>query len=100
MGRQNLSAAFIGYDEDFIFVYEPNPMSKPLNDATAGLFFNPSNEVMVSLLKENLPEEAYRRAKYQFQENMKKALTSESVDGGVIARYLWWDMSHLAIHQA
>lgn len=99
LGKQSLSAAFIGYEEDFIFVYEPNRMSKPSNDATAGLFFEPSNEVMVSLLKENSPEEAHRRAKDQFRENMKKTLTSEAVDGGVIARYLWWDMHHLVIHQ-
>jgi len=43
--------AYIGYDDDFIFFYDPNKMTHPLKDETAKLFLEPSNELIISLVK-------------------------------------------------
>lgn len=87
--------AYIGYDDDFVFVYAPNNLSRPLSDETAKLFFEPSNELIVSLIKGNLVETSCKRSKDFFSNNIQKLLSSEtSPEDAGIARYLWWDMHH------
>ena len=91
--------AYIGYDDDFIFVYNPNKISRPLKDNTAKLFLEPSNELTISLIKGNNVEDSCKRSKQHFQENIKKLLSSESTEEETsIARYLWWDMVHQVCH--
>ncbi len=91
--------AYIGYDDDFIFVYNPNKISRPLKDNTAKLFLEPSNELTISLIKGNNVEDSCKRYKQHFQENIKKLLSSESTEEETsIARYLWWDMVHQVCH--
>ena len=87
--------AYIGYDEDFIFVYEPEMISRPLKDKTAELFLGPSNELINSLIKGNKTGEACRRSRELFKKNFNKLLSSEaSEEDASIARYIWWDMKH------
>jgi len=87
--------AYIGYDDDFIFFYDPNKITRPLKDDTAKLFLEPSNELIASLVKGNATEECCRRSKQFFRTNMKKLLSSEATkEETAMARYLWWDMKH------
>ena len=91
--------AYLGYEEDFIFFYEPKKMTDPLTDKTAELFLEPSREAMLSLIKGNTVEEAEKRTKNMFKENMSRLLSSEaSQEETSMARYLWWNMKHLTIH--
>lgn len=98
LGPKSIKAgakAYLGYDDDFIFVYNPGRITNPLNDATAGLFLNSSNELITSLIKGNSAGEAYERSQKHFKENIGKLLTSESSkDAGILVRYLWWDCKH------
>lgn len=95
LGPKCKAKAFIGYDDDFVFVYEPNNITHPLEDKTAGLFLKPSNELMSSLIKGNSAGEAYMRSQKLLRENFNKLLTSEaSAESAGLARYVLWDMRH------
>ena len=87
--------AFIGYEENFMFIYDPLNVTKPLEDADAKLFLDPSNELMISLLKHNSVSESYKRSQSHFKESLRKMLTSESLPGrGAYSWMLLWDMTH------
>lgn len=91
--------AYLGYEEDFIFFYEPKRITEPLTDKTAELFLEPSHEAMLSLIKGNTVEEAERRTKNMFKENIQRLLSSEATkEETSMARYLWWNMKHLIAH--
>lgn len=98
LGPKSIEAgakSYIGYDDDFIFFYEPTKISRPLTDDTAKIFIEPSNELIVSLIKGNSTEESCKRSKELFKKNISKLLTSEaSEEDASMARYLWWDMKH------
>jgi len=87
--------AYVGYDDDFIFFYDPNKITHPLRDKTAKLFLEPSNELITSLVKGNTVEESCNRSKKYFKNNFKRLLSSETTEEETsMARYLWWDMVH------
>ncbi|MBU4274836.1 hypothetical protein KKE19_03410 [Patescibacteria group bacterium] len=90
---QNGALGYIGYDDDFIFVRDENKMSEPLKDKTAGLFLEPSNQVMVCLLKGHPIKYSHEQSKKKFRENMRQVANSESQESYLI-RYLFWDMQH------
>jgi len=86
--------AYIGYKEDFVFVFDQEKVFNPVKDATAKLFLEPSNQLIISLIKGHTADFAYKKSQNLFRENIQKLLTSESsVDSSYIS-YLWWDMRH------
>ncbi len=87
--------AYIGYVEDFIFMYSNEKRGRPIEDKTAELFLKPSNQVAISLLKGHTAGEAHQSSKEFFLRNMRKLLTSESssIDSSAL-RYLFWNMQH------
>lgn len=87
--------AYIGYDEDFIFLYDENKRTRPEQDKTAEMFLEPSNQVMVSLLKNHAPQEAHKNSKQSFSRRIKKLLSSQStaLESSAV-RYLIWNMQH------
>ena len=90
------ASAYIGYDDEFVFFYDPNKFSRPLSDQTAELFLEPSNRLVVSLIKGNTIKESITEAKKRFRENMIRLLsTASSPQDASMARYLWWDRQHL-----
>lgn len=90
--------SFLGYDEEFVFFYDPEKITKPLQDETAKHFLGPSTEAISSIIKGNTIEVAQRRAKDLFIKNFSKMLSSEANEGDAsMARYLWWDMRHLVL---
>ncbi|AJF62639.1 MAG: hypothetical protein QT11_C0001G0497 [archaeon GW2011_AR20] len=92
---ENGATSYIGYDDDFIFFYNPNMVTHPLSDKTAELFLKPSIELVNSLIKNNSVEESFNRSNNMFKDNIKKLLTSEtSEENTTMVRYLWWDMKH------
>ena len=92
---ENGALAYIGYTEDFIFMYSNEKRGHPLDDKTAELFLGPSNQVVISLLKGHTAGEAQQNSRKSFLRNMQKLLTSESsLEDSSTLRYLFWDMQH------
>ena len=87
------SAGYIGYKEDFIFMAEPNKMSDPLSDKTAGLFLEASNQVVTSLLKGHTMKQSHDRSKNMFAKNAYKVAAGGSKDY-LLATYLLWNAEH------
>jgi len=103
LGPQSIKSgadAYIGYDEDFIFLYDENKRTRPEQDKIAEMFLEPANQVMVSLLKDHSPKEAHINSKNSFVRNIRKLLSSQSTaTEGSVVRYLIWDMQHLVCHE-
>ena len=88
--------AYIGYIEDFIFMYSSEKRTRPRVDRTAALFLEPSNQVPLSLIKGNSASRAYRSAKNAYARGIQKLLTSRtSKEDTATIRYLFWDMKNL-----
>ncbi len=87
--------AYIGYIDDFTFMLDETKISKPLEDKTAQLFLEPSNQIAISLLKGNSAGDSYKKSQEFFQRNIRRLLTSEtaSSDKGVLP-FLFWDMKN------
>jgi len=87
--------SYIGYNDVFVFLYEEDKTTHPLEDKTASLFLGPSNLIISSLLKGNLTGQAVRKSQEEFKRNIRKLITSESPqeDKSPIP-WLIWDMEH------
>jgi hypothetical protein len=83
--------AFIGYDDDFVFVTEDDKVTQPLKDKTAELFLNPSNQVVISLLKGHTAAEANQRSKKIFKRTIQKLMSSAATgkDTELIPNLVW-----------
>ncbi len=100
LGPKSIEAGAInytGYDDDFIFVYENEKITKPLTDETAKLFLEPSKIFIKSLIKGNTIEESRERSKNMLKKNITKLLGSNMQDTAIV-RYLWWDFIHFKSH--
>ncbi len=86
--------AYLGYEDDFIFFYDPHKISRPLEDETAELFLKPAIELLIhSLVKGNAVGTSSGKSKQLFKLNMSRLLSSEaSKEEAGMARYLWWNM--------
>lgn len=92
--------AYIGYNDDFIFLYNQDKRMYPEQDTVAAIFLEPSNQVMVSLLKNHSPQEAHINSKKSFARKITKLLSSQSsaVESSAV-KYLIWDMQHQVCHE-
>lgn len=87
--------SFIGYKEDFIFTYEKDKITRPIEDKTAKLFLEPSNLIVTTLIKGNTAKEANIRSKKEFRKNLRKLMASElPQEDQSPVRWLFWDMTH------
>lgn len=92
---QKGAKSFIGYQNDFIFLTEQSAITHPLDDQTAALFLQPSNLIVVSLVKGNTVINSYKRSQDEFKRNIRKLLTIESPQEDKSSiRFLLWDMEH------
>ncbi|OIP83781.1 hypothetical protein AUK04_03050 [Candidatus Roizmanbacteria bacterium CG2_30_33_16] len=86
---------YIGYTEDFIFVYDTNKKKHPEKDKTAGYFLKTSNQIAVSLLEGKTTGQAYVDSQNAFRSNIKQLLTSDSQSqDSSMVRFLLWDQQH------
>lgn len=86
--------SYLGYEDDFIFFYDPHKISRPVEDETAELFLKPAIEIIFnSLLKGNTMGESSEKSKQSMKLNINRLLSSESSKEEIsLARYLWWNM--------
>lgn len=86
---------YIGYDDDFIFLYDEHKIGHPIDDELAKLFLEPSNQVAISLIKGNNCKEATKRSRGYFVRNLQRVLSSDAPpETSPCATYLWWDIQH------
>ena len=100
LGPKSIQAgtlSYTGYEDDFIFVYEPELFSRPLLDKTAGLFLDPSNTFIESLIKGNSVRESFERSVNVLKKNFNKALSTLESDP-TTARFLWWNLRNFRAH--
>ncbi|HBL39683.1 TPA: hypothetical protein DDZ10_03370 [Candidatus Uhrbacteria bacterium] len=87
--------AYIGYREEFIFLFDEAMRTRPGQDELAAHFSTSSNQVALSLLKGHTAKEAHENSRQSFARSMRKLLTSEATDRESAAiRYLFWNMRH------
>ncbi len=92
---ENGAKAYIGYDEDFVFMYEMDQVHRPQHDTTARLFLEPSNEIPISILKGHSVEEAEKRSKGKFSENIRTLLLGNlTAEEHRMIKLLAWNMQH------
>lgn len=85
--------AYIGYKEDFIFVYTDGYSTRAEQDPLAKLFLEPTNKIAMSLVSGNSPKDSHQRGLNAFLKNLQQVLLSESSEG-YIARFLLWDLTN------
>lgn len=86
---------YIGYKDEFVFVFDKNYITKPSHDLMAKPFMESSNQVMISLLKGHEAIEASSRSKNVFRKRYTELLTSDAdVDSLQAAQFLWWNMKN------
>ena len=88
--------AYIGYTEDFVFLYNESKIYHPLEDEKAKLFLEPSNQVAISLLKNHSASEASLSSKQYFIRNIQKLLTSDnkSLENSQFISALYWNFKN------
>lgn len=87
--------AYIGYNDDFVFVTEIEMAARPLDDKTAQLFLEPSNYVAISLLKGHSPSDANNRSKEMYKKTIQKLMSSAGTSTDVeLIPNLFWNYSH------
>ena len=95
---KNGCRAFIGYKEDFIFCISPHLSTKPLEDKVAKLFLEPSNLIVVALLKGKSAQEAHVRSLKLMKKNFNDLVsTSSPPKSKNYAPYLWHNIKHQVV---
>lgn len=92
---KNGAKAYIGYVEDFIFNYDRDKVSRPLDDKIVQLFLEPSNLIVSSLLKGHTTHESWSASQNDFKRKAVAIVASR--DKIAINSYLptlLWDMQH------
>lgn len=85
--------AFIGYKDDFILISKQEKATKPLTDKIAGYFLQPSNLVILALLKGNSPIDSHKRSQEDSIKKMKYLMSGKaSKDEEALIPFLWRNM--------
>ncbi len=100
LGPKSIQAGalnYTGFEDDFVFIYDPTLFSRPLIDKTAELFLMPSNIFVSSLLKGNDIAESFKRAQGAMQKNLYRTMSSSGQDSS-LSRFLWWNLRNFKSH--
>ena len=92
---------FIGYKYPFSFWIDQRWSTKPSNDNIAKLYLEPSNEIILSLIKGKRTQEAYNKSKVMMLDNMRKILKIEKAkEPGTIGmlQILWNNFDGQVLH--
>jgi hypothetical protein len=87
------SKAYIGYVQPFWLCYDTDKIQHPLEDKIAAHVLEPSNQVVVSLLKGNTAIDASNKSKRTSQSQMTKLMSSDAPDGAAMyLKCVWSNM--------
>lgn len=86
---------YLGYDEDFIFVFDEEKEEDPLNDKVAENFIEPSNTLVLSILEGKTTGEAYQNSQEEFKQKIVRfSLSEATAEERELLPYLLWDEEH------
>jgi len=86
--------AFMGYKRDFVFMYQSDHVTKPLQDKIARLFLNPSNLGVRVIIKGHPVKEAFYRSQRLLHKNLMRSLSSAaSKEENDAAPSLLWNLN-------
>lgn len=89
------ASTYVGYTEKFVFVHSSR-FHDPLSDAFARPCMEPSNHVVLSLLKGHTAGEAVSRSKEKSRQHLRHLMSSASdPDARMVAQWVWWNAKHL-----
>ena len=91
LGRAIKGGCFIGYSVNFGFWIDERWSTKPSNDNTARLFFEPSNLIVSSLLKGNTAEDAVKKSAELSKKNILKLMKEQKEPGATASVVLLWN---------
>lgn len=102
LGRECIKSAgclvFIGYEEDFVFYYNPNKMSNPLSDDIAAPNLDSSNQVAISLIKGNNAGDSFEMSQKKFRKFIRKFIRSRELEAPYILQTLINNMMNQKLH--
>jgi hypothetical protein len=85
--------AYIGYKEPFVLCYDLAKITHPIDDEIAAMFLEPSNQVVISLLKGHTAIESSERSKDATRRKMRELMSSNAPqEAGSYIKYLWHNM--------
>lgn len=91
LGKACKGGCFIGYTIPFSFWMNERWSSKPSNDNTAKIFFEPSNLIVSSLLRGNTAEEAVTKSVNLSKKSIMKLLREKDEPGATASAMLLWN---------
>lgn len=83
--------AFVGYINNYVVKVSKRKITNPLNDKIASLYLEPSNLIIMVLLKGGTVIDADNRSKKMLLANLGRVFASNSNDKEDIARWLYHD---------
>lgn len=94
---KNGNNSYIGYMEDFIFYYDHQKVNNPLKDEKAKLFLEPSNQINISLLKNQTSEKSTINSKKYIIKNIQKLLNTDNnnPETSQLISALYWNFNNL-----
>ncbi len=95
LGKKSVEAgaiSYIGYTEDFLFIYDSNSTTRPLEDVEAKIFFEHSEVLIQSLIKGSTVAEAYEKSRQKLKDNYYSLLNSDRESNNDAIAYLFWDL--------
>lgn len=87
--------SYLGYDDDFIFVFDENCGNNLAEDQVAANFLTPSNELAQDLLDGKSTGEAFDNSQNIFEQSIVKfSLSDATAEQRELLPYLLWDHEH------
>ncbi len=91
------AGGYIGYKQDFMLVSQPQNTHQPLEDETAALFLEPSNQIVSALAKGHDTRTVVAKGRAAYGRSIQKALNSDiQSDNDKYIPYLLWDRMFLS----
>lgn len=91
----NGAKSYLGYDDDFIFVFDENCGENLNEDKTASCFLNPSNDLAETILEGKMSGEAFELSQNGFEQLIIKfSLSDATPEERELLPYLLWDREH------
>ncbi|RLI95943.1 MAG: hypothetical protein DRP00_06080 [Candidatus Aenigmatarchaeota archaeon] len=94
---QNGAECFIGYYNKFVFFYDANKISRPLEDEKLKSFFRPTNMIPIGIVKKNLVKDAVEKARKEFGKEILKWRCSSDLAAPFMIQALLWDKISLRL---
>jgi len=94
---KNGARAFVGYKDDFVIKTTNRFSTRPLFDPVAKMFLEPSNYIVMAMIKGHTVSESDGISKRMLLKNLLNLLVTDKDDKNDIGRWLWHDYENQAV---